>query len=128
MVELDEQITLWLNGFYSEPLDTFFWYVSWKYTWFMIGAVMAALLFWKKKPKEAVIFLLFVAVMILFADQICNLFKHTVQIILPERSVPMLRIIAGTELQRVPGKILFFSHGLMLLFLSNLYAEFRLFR
>jgi len=108
IVELDEQITLWLNSFYNDTLDTFFWYVSWKYTWFMIGGLMIAYLFWKQKPKEAVIFLLFVAVMILCADQVCNLFKYTVQRFRPcwdEGLKDMVHIVNGDR----GGKYGFFS-------------------
>ncbi len=82
IVAIDEQVTLWLNGFYTDGLDSFFFFAS-KYTWHIAGAIMIAWLFWKKKSKEAIIFLLFVAVMILCADQICNLFKHTVQRLRP---------------------------------------------
>ncbi len=79
MLELDQDITLFLNGMNSDGFDTFFWYVSLKYTWFVLGVLLIAYLFVKNKPQEAVWFLLFVVVMILSSDQICNLCKHAVQ-------------------------------------------------
>lgn len=81
MDSLDQQVTLFLNSMYSDGFDTFFWYVSLKYTWFILGALLIAYLFikQKQKPREAVWFLLFVVVMILFSDQLCNLCKYTVQ-------------------------------------------------
>ena len=80
MVELDQEITLFLNSLHSDGFDTFFWYVSLKYTWFAIGAMLIVYLFIKHKPpREAFWFLLFVVVMILISDQICNLFKYNVQ-------------------------------------------------
>ncbi|MCR5453421.1 MAG: phosphatase PAP2 family protein [Bacteroidales bacterium] len=79
MESLDQDITLFLNGMYSDGFDAFFWYVSWKYTWFILGALLITFLFIKHKPKEALWFLLAVVVMILCADQLCNLCKYTVQ-------------------------------------------------
>ena len=79
MESLDQDITLFLNGMYSDGFDTFFWYVSWKYTWFILGALLITFLFVKRKPKETLWFLLAVVLMIVCADQLCNLVKHTVQ-------------------------------------------------
>ncbi len=64
---------------YSDGFDTFFWYVSLKYTWFITGALLITFLFIKHKTKEALWFLLAVVVMIVCADQLCNLCKYTVQ-------------------------------------------------
>lgn len=108
IVEIDEKATLWLNGFYTDGLDTFFWYVSWKYTWFAIGALMIGYLFWKRKTKEAAIFLMFIAVMILCADQICNIFKYSVARFRPcwnEELRDMVHIVNGDR----GGKYGFFS-------------------
>ena len=79
MESLDQDITLYLNSMYSDGFDTFFWYVSLKYTWFVMGALLITFLFVKRRPKEALWFLLAVVVMIVCADQLCNLCKHTVQ-------------------------------------------------
>ena len=79
MESLDQDITLYLNSMYSDEFDTFFWYVSLKYTWFVMGALLITFLFVRRRPKEALWFLLAVVVMIVCADQLCNLCKHTVQ-------------------------------------------------
>lgn len=79
MESLDQDITLYLNSMYSDGFDTFFWYVSLKYTWFVMGALLITFLFVRRRPKEALWFLLAVVVMIVCADQLCNLCKHTVQ-------------------------------------------------
>ena len=79
MESLDQDITLYLNSMYSDGFDTFFWYVSLKYTWFIMGALLITFLFIKRKPKEALWFLLAVVLMIVCADQLCNLCKYTVQ-------------------------------------------------
>ena len=79
MESLDQDITLYLNSMYSDGFDTFFWYVSLKYTWFVMGALLITFLFVRRRPKEALWFLLAVVVMIVCADQLCNLCKYTVQ-------------------------------------------------
>lgn len=107
IIEWDEQATLWLNSFYTDGWDTFFFFAS-KYTWHIVGAIILGFLFWKKRPKEVIIFLLFVAVMILFADQICNIFKHTVQRFRPcwdENLMEQVHIVNGDR----GGKYGFFS-------------------
>lgn len=80
IVRLDQEITLAMNECHNEFWDQTMWHVSHGFTW-VAGTLMMLYLVLKTKPKykEAVIFLLFVAVMILCADQLCNLFKHTVQ-------------------------------------------------
>lgn len=83
MESLDQEITLYLNSMYSDGMDSFFWYVSLRYTWFAIGALLIAYLFFKHNPKEALWFLLAVVVMIACADQICNLCKYSVQRLRP---------------------------------------------
>ena len=81
IVQLDQDITLAINGFNSESFDPFFYYVSSKYVWFVIGALLIFYVFKKARPeyRKAIIFMIFLALAILCADQICNLFKYTVQ-------------------------------------------------
>lgn len=80
VVWLDQSLTLAINDCHNDTWDQIMWHVSHGFTW-VVGALMLLYLILKTKPnyKEAVIFLLFVAVMILCTDQICNIFKHTVQ-------------------------------------------------
>ncbi len=77
---MDQELTLSINEWHNESWDMIMWHVSHGFTW-VAGALMLLYLILKTKPnyKEAVIFLLFVAVMILCADQLCNLFKYGVQ-------------------------------------------------
>jgi undecaprenyl-diphosphatase len=108
MESFDQQITLFLNQFHNSGFDTFFWYVSLKYTWFVFGALLLTYLFIKKKPKEAFIFLLFMGLMILCTDQLCNLVKHGVARLRPcwdEDISPMIHIVNDDR----GGKFGFFS-------------------
>lgn len=108
MVELDQEITLFLNSMYSDGFDTFFWYVSLKYTWFVLGALLLTYLFIKNKPKEALWFLLFVVLMIVCADQTCNLCKYTVQRLRPCWNEDIMDVVHIVRDDR-GGKFGFFS-------------------
>ncbi|MEE3447589.1 MAG: phosphatase PAP2 family protein [Bacteroidales bacterium] len=110
IVELDEQITLAVNSWNTESLDPFFFYVSYRWLWIGIGAVLLFFVFKKAKPeyKKAVIFLLFLAVAVLAADQICNVVKHSVQRFRPcwdERFMDFVHIVNNDR----GGKYGFFS-------------------
>lgn len=81
IISADKAATLFINSVNSPWFDTFFYLVSSKYTWFCVGVGLLFFLFKKAKPnyRTAIIFLLFLAVAILCADQLCNLVKHTAQ-------------------------------------------------
>ena len=81
IISADKAATLFINSVNSPGFDTFFYLVSSKYTWFCVGVGLLFFLFKKAKPnyRTAIIFLLFLAVAILCADQLCNLVKHTAQ-------------------------------------------------
>lgn len=81
----DIDLTLTINEWNSSFWDPIMYQVSNKYVWFALGAVLIAWLFRSASPnyKKALIFLAFVAVMALVTDQLCNLFKHTVQRLRP---------------------------------------------
>ena len=49
-----------------------------------------------------------------YADRADSGVKHALQIFFPEASVPVFGVIAGSEIQRVPFEILFFSHNSLL--------------
>ncbi|MBO7440877.1 MAG: phosphatase PAP2 family protein [Bacteroidales bacterium] len=124
MESLDQDITLYLNSLYSDGFDTFFWYVSLKYTWFVIGALLIAYLFIKQKPREAVWFLLFVVVMILASDQVCNLCKHTVQRFRPCWDEDIMDIVHIVNDDR-GGKYGFFSaHSAVFFGLAYMTSKF----
>ncbi|MBO4371843.1 MAG: phosphatase PAP2 family protein [Bacteroidales bacterium] len=81
IISADKAATLFINSVNSPGFDTFFYLVSSKYTWFCVGVGLLFFLFKKAKPnyRTAIIFLLFLAVAILCADQLCNLVKHSAQ-------------------------------------------------
>jgi len=110
ILQLDQDVTLAINGMNSEGFDPFFYYVSSKYVWFAIGALLMFYLFRYSKPnyRKAVIFLIFLALAILAADQICNIFKYTVQRYRPchdENIKDIVHIVNGDR----GGKYGFFS-------------------
>lgn len=108
MLELDQSITLYLNGLYSDQMDLFFYYLSWRNTW-ILPALLLVFFMWRQKGwRKTLIFLLFVAVMALAADQICNIFKYGVKRFRPcwdEEISYMVHIVNGDR----GGKYGFFS-------------------
>ena len=111
IVEFDQNITLAINSVYNDNFDMFFYYMSnSKIVWFGLGAVLIFFIFKKVKPnyRKALIFLLFMAVSILICDQLCNVFKHSVQRFRPcwdETIMDQVHIVNGNR----GGKYGFFS-------------------
>ena len=110
ILDFDRDVTLAINGLNSESFDQFFYYVSYKYVWFAIGALLIFWIFKAAKPqyKKAYIFLIFMVLGILIADQVCNIFKYSVQRFRPcwdEEIMDFVHIVNGDR----GGKYGFFS-------------------
>ncbi len=110
IVNLDEELTLFINGFNSDFWDPFFFYISYRYLWISIGIALIFFVFKKAKPeyKKAVIFLIFLILTVLVADQICNIFKYSVQRFRPcwdIRFMDRVHVVNGDR----GGKFGFFS-------------------
>lgn len=68
IIELDEQLFLYLNGLHYNSLDAIMYWISEKYTWIPFYAVLLGIIIWKFKTK-AIYILLGIGLVILFADQ-----------------------------------------------------------
>jgi len=68
IIELDEQLFLYLNSLHYDSLDTIMFWISEKYTWIPFYAVLLGIIIWKFKSK-AIYILVGVGLVILFADQ-----------------------------------------------------------
>jgi undecaprenyl-diphosphatase len=73
IIELDEQLFLFLNGLHTDTLDPIMSGISEKYTWIPFYAILLAIIIWKFKYK-AVYILLGVGFVILLADQFTSTF------------------------------------------------------
>lgn len=71
ILELDEQLFLFLNGMHTESLDSVMFWISEKYTWIPFYAILLGIIIWKFKVRA--IYVLFgIGFVILFADQLTS--------------------------------------------------------
>jgi len=83
LVQLDTKIFLILNGLNSESFDVVMWWVSGKSTWWPFYVLLLGYLGWKK-GWQLVPMILFIALVIVLADQISvHLFKNVFQRLRP---------------------------------------------
>jgi undecaprenyl-diphosphatase len=71
LVFLDKQFTLWMNSFFSDYFDIFFYQYTSTIVWIPLYLAMAWLIF-SKQGVRGVVTLFFIAVLILLADQIAS--------------------------------------------------------
>ena len=74
----DQSIFLFLNGIHSPWADIFFYWVSNRFVWIPLYAVLAFFLI-KKWRKRAIPIFIALTLCIFLTDQSCNLIKHSVQ-------------------------------------------------
>ena len=74
----DQSIFLFLNGIHSPWADIFFYWVSNRFVWIPLYAVLAFFLI-KKWRKRAILIFIALTLCIFLTDQSCNLIKHSVQ-------------------------------------------------
>lgn len=77
LIEYDKQLFLFLNNLGSEPWDNLWLIITNKLTFIPLYAVLLYLLFRKFGAKSLMVFIIIVALMITFTDQITNVFKRT---------------------------------------------------
>ncbi|MGB7843528.1 MAG: phosphatase PAP2 family protein [Salinimicrobium sp.] len=79
LVELDQELFLFLNNLGSTPWDPFWNFVTNKLSSIPFYALLLFLMFKSLGPKKAFLTLLFVAALIASTDQLANLFKHGIE-------------------------------------------------
>lgn len=76
LVQYDQELFLFLNGLGTETWDGFWMFYTTKFNWVPFYAVLTYLMYKKLNTKMFILTLVVVALMILFTDQISNLFKN----------------------------------------------------
>lgn len=79
ILEYDTQLFLYLNKLGSERWDALWLLITQEFTFVPLYAILLLLIYKSFGLKPLLLFILVIAVMITFTDQITNLFKHTVQ-------------------------------------------------
>lgn len=75
LIELDKELFIYLNGLGTETWDGFWMFYTTKFNWIPFYAVLVYLMYKRLNTKMFVLTLVVVALMILFTDQVSNLFK-----------------------------------------------------
>ncbi len=76
LLQLDEQIFIYLNGLGSERWDQIWLLITNKFTWIPFYAILLYLVHRHFGLKNMLIVMVLVALMITVTDQLANLFKH----------------------------------------------------
>ncbi len=76
--QADADLLLWLNGHHSSFFDDLMFFISGKWEWIPLYAVILGFVIWKYRWKSLWI-LLAVAILITLSDQIANLLKASVK-------------------------------------------------
>jgi undecaprenyl-diphosphatase len=91
--ELDTTLFVYLNGLGSETYDNFWLIITNQLYWTPFFLFLFFLIYKKIGIKQTLYILLFIAVLIAFTDQTCNLFKHTFQRLRPCNNPDLKSII-----------------------------------
>ena len=81
--KLDINLLVYLNGLGSETYDKFWLIITEQVYWTPFFLLLFYLIYKKIGGKQTLYILLFVAILLAFTDQTCNLFKHTFQRLRP---------------------------------------------
>ena len=79
IVNIDQQIFLFLNGLHCAWLDPVMLFASGKLSWTLLYAGMLFFFFWKRPWKAGLLAVLAVALTFALTDQLGNIIKHAVQ-------------------------------------------------
>lgn len=71
LIELDQQLLLFLNSFHTPYLDQLFWLITGQLMWYFPVLVLF-IIFFKKGFKEGILAVLMVALVVLMADQLSS--------------------------------------------------------
>ncbi|CAM1372009.1 Phosphoesterase [Tenacibaculum litopenaei] len=77
IVQLDQQLLIYINNLGSETFDAFWLQVTNQFSWIPLFAVILVLLFKKLGWKKGAFTLLFIVALVAFSDQFTNLIKNS---------------------------------------------------
>ncbi len=97
IIALDKEVFIFLNGLGSPAWDGFWQVITRQLNWAPVFALVFYLLYKKIGLKNLGLVLLFIAVLITFCDQTCNLFKRTVERLRPCNTPDIKDIIRIVE-------------------------------
>ena len=75
LVQLDTELFLYLNNLGTTTWDAFWMFYTTKFYWIPLYAALLFLIFKMPNPKIFILTVIIIALMVLFTDQVTNLFK-----------------------------------------------------
>lgn len=105
--QLDQELTLAINGFHSAFTDPIMWFFSNKLVWIPMYEGIVALMLWKLGWKKTLVVLAGVVLTIVLCDQFANIVKHWAQRIRPVNDPSMVE--RGLHILETGGGYSFFS-------------------
>lgn len=93
IVTLDKELFVFLNTLGSPTYDELWLILTNQLYWTPLFLLLLVLSYKKLGVKQTLLLILFVALLVLFTDQITNLFKHTVQRLRPCNNPELKSII-----------------------------------
>lgn len=100
IIEFDKNLFIFLNNLGSKPFDGIWLLLTNQLNWIPFFLLLLVILYKKIGPKQLLIALLIVTVMITFSDQTINLIKNTVQRLRPcndEELIGLIRVVKDSE-------------------------------
>lgn len=105
--QIDQQISLMINGWNSAFSDPIWVFLSMKLVWIPLYAAILALIIWKLGWKKGGILIIGTVLTIVFCDQFANLIKHSVARVRPLQDEFM--VSNGLNILELGGGYSFFS-------------------
>lgn len=93
IIALDKQLLVYLNSLGSSQFDGFWIFITNQINWFPFFALVFFILYKKFGWKRFVIAIVLLALLILVADQTCNLFKHYFQRLRPCNTPDIMNLL-----------------------------------
>ncbi|MFT6716566.1 MAG: undecaprenyl-diphosphatase [Saprospiraceae bacterium] len=78
IIQIDRDVFQFLNSFHNGFFDVLMYWISYKFTWIPLYALLIFLLV-KHYKKKSFVILAAIVLMVTAADQGCNYFKHSVE-------------------------------------------------
>ncbi|MDR1602491.1 MAG: phosphatase PAP2 family protein [Tannerella sp.] len=72
ILNIERDAFLWLNGGHTPFWDSFMWLYSGKTVWIPVSALILFMLFYRKKPKESLLIVLFLVLALTLCDQFAS--------------------------------------------------------
>lgn len=83
IIDLDKSLFVFLNNLGSKPFDPIWLLITKQFNWIPFFLLLAYILYKKVTPKQFLITLVFIALMITFSDQFTNLVKNSAERLRP---------------------------------------------